>query len=217
MGFITAFPKDKHPLYRQMERCSGIYDTYFAQLEGSRGARDLRVTMLARSAMSPVCRIFTQRADEFAERGVRVQAIFTRLGPVEPLGAFLDVVRRLNGDANAAASVRWANNPSLLEAHEQLTLGSRMCWTGDCMRRSADSRNALDLLEENSIGSVHLGELAFSSMWMASKPLPEELLHTYAAGGDARAEEGAEAIAELLSEANQNNPSAIVIKLRAHG
>jgi hypothetical protein len=215
MGFISTFPKEKHPLYQQMERCSSIYDAYFAQLDAGRGARDLRVTLLARSAVSPSCRVLTQRAGEFAERGVRVQAIFARLGPVEPLGAFLDVVRRLNGDENAPASVRWAKNPSLLDAHEQLTLGIRMCWTGDCMRRSADRRYALDLLEENSLGSVHLGELAFSSMWTASKPLPGELLDAYSLTGDTRADAAAEAIAEALGEPDENTPSATVIKLRA--
>jgi hypothetical protein len=217
MGFISTFPKEKHPLYQQLERCSGIYDAYFSQLDAGRGTRDLRVTMLVRSAVSPACRIFTQRADEFAARGVHVQAIFARLGPVEPLGAFLDIVRRLNGDENAAASVRWAKNPSLLDAHEQLTLGTRMCWTGDCMRRSADRRNALDLFEENSLGSVHLGELAFSSMWTASKPLPGELLDAYCMSGDPRAEAGAECIAETLGEPDENTPSAVIVKLRARG
>jgi hypothetical protein len=194
MGFISTFPKEKHPLYQQLERCSGIYDAYFSQLDAGRGTRDLRVTMLVRSAVSPACRIFTQRVDEFAARGVR-----------------------LNGDDNAAASVRWAKNPSLLDAHEQLTLGTRMCWTGDCMRRSADRRNALDLFEENSLGSVHLGELAFSSMWTASKPLPGELLDAYCMSGDPRADAGAECIAEALGEPDENTPSAVIVKLRARG
>lgn len=211
MGFISGFPK-KHVLQEQLERFTHIYDAYFAKIDAEAGPRDTHLSMLARSAASPMCRVLTERIDEFAARGITVQAIFARLGPVEPLIGFMEAVQRLNGHGHVAAALRWAKNPCLLNAHEQLTLGLRMCWTGDCMRRSADARNALDLFEENSLSSVRLGELAFAAMWTASKPLPKELFDQAGEQGDTMEDADAGSIAETLIKPQAG---AVIIKLRA--
>ena len=68
--------------------------------------------------------------------------------------------------------IRWARNPRLLEAHEQVTYGEAMCWSGDAMRRDADKRNALDLVRRGSSGAVRLGRLAFEALWAASSLVP---------------------------------------------
>jgi len=205
MSFLTGFPKKHLALDEQMDRFKAIYETYCARLEAGGSLRDSHVTIIARSVLSPACRMLVAHTEELAKHGVTVQAIFARLGPAEPMSALFATLQRLNGIGRIAASLRWAHNPALLDAHEQLTLGLRMCWTGDCMRRSEDKRNALDLFEENSIGSVRLAELAFSHMWLASKPLPEEIMGLHEAAGDAMSGIDADSVAETLME-----PSRIV-------
>ncbi len=200
MSFLTGFPKKHAALDEQMDRFRAIFEAYCTKLEGGRSPRDSHVTIIARSVLSPVCRMMIAKAEDLEKHGVTVQAILARLGPAEPMNALFAAVQRLNGMGRIAASLRWAQNSALLDAHEQLTLGVRMCWTGDCMRRSEDKRNALDLFEENSIGSVRLAELAFSHMWIASKPLPEEFIGLHDLAGDALPGIDAESVAETLME-----------------
>ncbi len=214
MGFIAPFPKKQHTLQERAERFSAIYDAYLAQPGGGRGYRENHLTILARSALSPSCRMLCSRLPELEARRVTVQLIFAGLGPSEAIAGIVRAVQRLNGNGSVAASIRWAHNPSLLDAHEQMTLGVRAVWTGDCMRRSSDNRNALDLFEENSIGSVRLADLAFSAMWMASRTLPIELLDEREAKGNPMSGVDAITIAERLAGREQSAPVEI---LRAHG
>ncbi len=214
MGFITPFPKKQHPLQERAERFSAIYNAFLAQPGSGRGYRENHLTILARSALSPSCRMLCSRLPELEARRVTVQLIIAALGPAEPLNAAFHAVQRLNGPGSVAASIRWAHNPSLLDAHEQMTLGVRSVWTGDCMRRSSDNRNALDLFEENSIGSVRLADLAFSAMWLASKPMPVEILEEREARANAMTGLDAITIAERLAGHGQNTLGE---KLRAHG
>src|SRR4029077_3256055 len=60
--------------------------------------------------------------------------------------------------------IRWARNPRLLDAHEQATYGSSLCWWGDAMRREADKRNALSLFEHGSPASVRGGQRGFAAL-----------------------------------------------------
>ncbi|MDX2264349.1 MAG: hypothetical protein NW215_05205 [Hyphomicrobiales bacterium] len=215
MGFISPFPKKHHPLQEKAARFSEIYRSYLARGVPENGGRDAHITIIARSAFSPVCRMLCSLAGEFEERGVTAQVILAAPGPVEIMRHMFDAARRMNGRAAIAASFRWAQNPSLLDAHEQMTLGAASVWTGDCMRRSADNRNGLDLFEPDSLGSVRLADLAFSAMWMASRPLPPELLEAANASGDSMAGVDAVTIAEALCRVPPR--SAEIVPLRAAG
>lgn len=212
MGFISGFPKRHPALDEQMERIGAIYDAYCAKLDGGSGPRDSHITLIARSVLSPVCRMLVTKAGDLQRHGVSVQAIFAKLGPAEPMNAMFSALETLNGVGKITASLRWAQNPCLLDAHEQLTLGVRMCWTGDCMRRSEDRRNSLDLFEENSIGSVRISDLNFSSMWAASKPLPREIMEIHELSGDAMPGVDAATVAETLPGTLS---SPVVVKFRA--
>ena len=76
----------------------------------------------------------------------------------------------------ASELIRWARNPRLLDAHEQVTYGETMCWSGDAMRRDADRRNALTLFDEEAPDTVRLGRLAFEALWAVSALVPERRL-----------------------------------------
>jgi hypothetical protein len=72
--------------------------------------------------------------------------------------------------------IRWARNPRLLDAHEQVTYGDTISWSGDAMRRDADRRNALTLFGEATPDMVRLGRIAFEALWAASSLVPERHL-----------------------------------------
>ena len=71
--------------------------------------------------------------------------------------------------------IRWAKNRALLDAHERLTLGRTLCWTGDAMRRSEDTRCALDRAEDCAPAILAEANASFAYLWRASKPLPKTL------------------------------------------
>jgi hypothetical protein len=210
MGFITPFPK-KHYQQEQFDRFAAMFDAFVRQLAPGRGGRERHVTVIARGAESACCQVLCERAPALADSGVTVQTIFAKLGTVEPMRHVFRAVQRLNGAGAVAPSLRWAYHPSLADAHEQVTFGLRAVWTGDCMRRSPDSRNGLDLFEENSTGSVRLADLAFSAMWMASKPLPRDILDDGEAEADPMSGLDAASIAERLYAPSWG---AQVVKLR---
>ena len=75
--------------------------------------------------------------------------------------------------ASAHELIRWARNPRLLDAHEQVTYGDIMCWSGDAMRRDADKRNALTLFDESAGDAVRHGRLAFEALWTSCALVPK--------------------------------------------
>jgi hypothetical protein len=172
MGFLSAFQKRSSSDRQPVEKFSTVVTKYLQQLDDLDGnMRERYITLIARSPAAPTARAILQNAQEIERQRVSVHIIFAKLAPVEmliELAASLHITPR----GGSASSIRFIKNPSLLNAHEQLVLGTRICWTGDMLRRSEEQRNGLDLLEENAPGSVCLGELAFSAMWKVAKPLP---------------------------------------------
>lgn len=174
MGFFSAFHRkpantDTDAAYRIVE----LIDRYLADLETSRSSasNQFTVTLIARSPVSPAACALKLKAQELGLRHVHARVIFAKPAPAESLGGFVREIRPLLRGELATARIRWARNPGLLDAHEQLTLGASICWSGDAMRRAPQRCNALELAEVNAPGSVRLAVLAFSAMWAASKLL----------------------------------------------
>ena len=63
-----------------------------------------------------------------------------------------------------AEFVRWARDPRLLEAHEQLVLGRTRCWSGDAMRRGATKTDLFESLNEGLVEAANIGRLAFERL-----------------------------------------------------
>jgi len=62
-------------------------------------------------------------------------------------------------------------NPRLIEAHEQLVLGARACWTGDTMRRDPAICDAYERFVEDAPELAAAARLTFERLWAASEPL----------------------------------------------
>jgi hypothetical protein len=133
-------------------------------------AMERHVTLLARSPQSPVARALLETGSEIAALGVTLQVVFARVEPSESLSAWLDLVDALTPPAHLA--LRWAQHPSLIDAHEQLVLGTALSWAGDCMRREPEKRDAYEQYDTFDATAAALAQASFSYFWSKSTRLP---------------------------------------------
>ncbi len=134
------------------------------------------ITLILRSASSCPAKALVSMKDELASAGFCAKAILAKLDAEEELRELFACLSELAPEMKPCELMRWARNPRLLDAHEQVTYGATMVWTGDAMRRDADKRNALALFDELESERVRLGRQAFAAIWSASSPVPERLL-----------------------------------------
>jgi hypothetical protein len=81
--------------------------------------------------------------------------------------------------AQAAAldcEVRQVRNPRLIEAHEQLVLGTYACWTGDTMRRDPATCDAYESFVEDCAWMTAAAGATFERLWADGEPLPDGAL-----------------------------------------
>ncbi|WP_141700576.1 hypothetical protein [Methyloceanibacter superfactus] len=114
--------------------------------------------------------------DTLAAAGVQACAILAKLEPEDELRQLFHTLSALSPNAPATGLIRWARNPRLLDAHEQVTYGADMCWSGDAMRRDADKRNPLILFHMDAPDTALLAQRAFTALWGASVQVPERHL-----------------------------------------
>ena len=134
------------------------------------------LTMILRSAGSDSAKALVGMKGALQHAGVGAKVILARLEPEDDLKQLFASLSELAPQEPAPELIRWARNPRLLDAHEQVTYGGAMCWSGDAMRRDADRRNALTLFDEEAPDTVRLGRLAFGALWAVSALVPERRL-----------------------------------------
>lgn len=150
-----------------------LIETYLYKLSRACGqdAAEYCVTLIARSPASPAAAALATKADDLGARQVSARIILAKPAPSDALEDLLEAVKPVLRGEEVCSRLRWARNPGLLDAHEQMTLGSSICWSGDAMRRSPQRPSALEIAEEDAPSSVHLARLSFSALWSCSRPL----------------------------------------------
>jgi len=134
------------------------------------------LTMILRSPDADPAKALIGMTGALQRTGVRARVILAKIEPDDELRKFFANLSILAPHEPAHELIRWARNPRLLDAHEQVTYGDAMCWSGDAMRRDADKRNALFLFDEESADAARLGRLAFEALWTVSTPVPKRRL-----------------------------------------
>jgi hypothetical protein len=124
---------------------------------------------IARSVQSPVVKAIVTRAHEIAVAGSTV-----RLMLAKPDGLALSNALAVVRAASLACEVRLARNPRLIEAHEQLTIGARIAWTGDTMRRDPATCDAYESFVEDCPEIAAAAAATFERLWRDCAPLAEE-------------------------------------------
>jgi hypothetical protein len=157
-----------------LDRHLEILCEFIGRIEAHRDEpRDL--TMILRSASSGPAQALILKARDLARAGITAKVIVAKLDPEEAARKLYACLSQLCPRGRAHELFRWARNPRLLDAHEQVTYGIALCWWGDSMRRDADKRNALSLIED-AAGTHRLGHLAFKALWSASAIVAERRL-----------------------------------------
>ena len=161
----------------EYDRHMEIFDCYLRWLDEhpAPDPNDRSVLIIARSPSSPVARAFVDSAGALKTHGVAVKAIVSQTEPAGLLRETTQALAALADAGEAAERARWAAKACLHDAHEQLTLGPSMCWSGDMMRRQPGKRDSLDLFEAAAPQTVRLGVLAFDAIWEVCDPLPAAL------------------------------------------
>lgn len=136
-----------------------------------------RFLMVARSVESPVAKATAALSSDIAASGYAVRLILAQVDQ----DTFPQGWNPTGGAIAFDHEIRWAKNPRLIEAHEQLVLGPQTCWIGDCMRREPSKCDAYESYVEGCGEAAGCATVSFERLWSASEPL---LSHTAAPRGD---------------------------------
>ena len=159
----------------EFDRHLEIMSRFIERVE-SDGAEPRTLTMILRSAASSASLALIGMSRDLARAGIAAKVVVANLEPQDDLRQLFASLSELRPRDSAKELIRWARNPRLLDAHEQVTFGASMCWSGDAMRREADKRNALSLFDDAGPGTVRLAQLAFEALWSASTLVAERRL-----------------------------------------
>jgi hypothetical protein len=125
------------------------------------------ITLVARSAESPVARALASLGTDITSRGITVRAIFGYLEcEKSPIGWSI-----AGPEIPFTRQLRWAKNPRLADAHEQLVLGPQTAWIGDCLRRDPSRRDAYEQYVTADARTSETLHTSFARLWTASVPL----------------------------------------------
>ncbi len=143
------------------QKLAAFVAAYFSQ---ARDAQD--ILLIARSIDSPVMKAVAAAAPHVAAAGCAVRIILAQADREA-----LPESWTIGGAVPVDCELRWARNRRLLEAHEQLVMGSDFCWTGDSMRRDPAKCDAYETFVEGDRLVATSSRVSFERLWAASEPL----------------------------------------------
>ncbi len=174
MGFFVDFKNYKNKSFdTSAHEFDAFINLYLREFDGKTEniSENFRVAMIASSPSVEVAKAVARYASEFSKRDIKVRAIFASLDPKEDLLPWLKN-NSLLSDCNWLDDIRWASKRELMDAHEQIILGTTMCWSGDAMRRQSRAPYLMDLFENNCEVKTRMGRLAFEALWSVSVAVP---------------------------------------------
>ena len=154
------------PFETKEERESTIKAFIRGALDESATGREDAIALLARSPTSPVVGVLLALSDELAERGVG--ACIVLAGGAT---AAEDETWSLSFSAKFVHEIRLTNNPRILDGHEQLIVGDRSVWFGDCMRRDPLKRDAFASFLADDAAAARSGRFAFRQLWLGAQSI----------------------------------------------
>jgi hypothetical protein len=147
-------------------------------LESMAGPAQGAIAAIARSVLSPVVRSIVARAHQIAAAGGTARLIIAKPDGLQPSAAqsgaqpvALPGALAAMRAAGLACEVRLSRNPRLIEAHEQLTIGARIAWTGDSMRRDPATCDAYESFVEDCPEIAATAAATFERLWRDCAPL----------------------------------------------
>ena len=133
--------------------------------DGSSGREDA-IAVLARSPSSPVVSALLALSEELAQR--RIGATIVLAGGAT---AAEDETWSLSFSARFIHEIRLTCNPRVLDGHEQLIVGDRSVWYGDCMRRDPDKRDPFVSFRPDDPAAARACRFAFRELWRGAQSI----------------------------------------------
>lgn len=130
----------------------------------SSGDSALEASLVVRSATSPVARALASVMESHIETPISVKAVIANADVTEAAATAVPLDR-------LAAEVRILRDERLLNAHEQLVLGSSLTWVGDCMRRDPEKRDAYEFYGREADAAAAWARTSFDRLWAIAEPL----------------------------------------------
>jgi len=154
------------PMQSREEREQSIKSFILQSLDASASGLSDAIAVLAHSPESPVVKALLSLSDELARH--RVGAVMILTGGAM---AAEDETWSLSFAKGFAHEIRLTSNPRILDGHEQLIVGARSIWYGDCMRRDPAKRDAYSVFMANQQTAAHQGRVTFSRLWAGAQSI----------------------------------------------
>ena len=119
--------------------------------------------LVARSPESAAARAVFGLSPSLAARGMSARIILLAANPGDHW--------TLEFAPGFRHETRLANDPRLLDAHEQLVIGDRSLWFGDSMRREPEKRDAFMQFIDGDDETVRRARMTFARLWESARPL----------------------------------------------
>jgi hypothetical protein len=145
-------------------KLKGFISAALDRIEASPASQSAsEVTLIARSPASPVFRAVAEYAGRIQRNGLAFRVVLSAFDTPADCADW-----RVAGEAPIGlAGLRHARNPRLADAHEQLVIGTDVCWLGDCMRRDPLKRDAFETYATFPGTHVDVARLSFERLWLA--------------------------------------------------
>ena len=148
---------------KREEKETKLTEFVLGEIASGRVTLEGQWSVLALSMDSPVLAVLRRVLKDLGgAAGLQVQVVLTacvkhEIGDgIEGAGAF---------------SIRESLNSRLLDAHEQLVLGTVSSWTGDCMRRNPRERDAFETFAGGNALLSEWGKRSFDGFWGTALPV----------------------------------------------
>jgi hypothetical protein len=173
MRVVASFDASSELRAAGVDRHTLMLSTFINSGKNALLAPEFRsLTLVLRSAVSDPALALLAMKDELLDARIRAKVILAKLEPEDALRQLFAALCYLTPGTPANELIRWAKNPKLAEAHEQVTCGHSLCWSGDAIRRDAGKRNGLTQFDEYSPEAMQRTTRAFQALWAASVPVP---------------------------------------------
>jgi hypothetical protein len=154
------------PFETKEERENNLREFIREALDETAGGRADAISVLARSPSSPVVAALLALSEELATRGIGAAVVLAG-GTL----AAANETWNLTFNSNFVHEIRLTSNPRILDGHEQLIVGERSVWYGDCMRRDPAKRDAFNSYLPNDPAAARAGRFAFQCLWQSAHSL----------------------------------------------
>lgn len=203
------------PFETKEERETALKEFIRGALDEAAAGREDAIAVLALSPSSPVIAALLALSDELAGR--RVGASIVLAGGAT---AAEDETWSLSFSAKFIHEIRLTSNPRILDGHEQLIVGDRSLWYGDCMRRDPSKRDAFASFLPDQPATVRASRFAFGQLWRGAQSIYRNaalasLVVTSTTTGGMQTLSAVPAVTSDLVEGGEINPGSVTETLAA--